>query len=151
MPGKGRVVALLFLVALGVATVAGRSQPAPVAAAASIAASVPTPGPGAMTVYNISNANATTLNVQNVISNSSGFSYTFWNQVPANSSVVVHVRDIAQVPSPFNGQVQLYADQPFTAQITGYDYPSGPAATATPLGIPASQLPARAYLPLVSR
>lgn len=91
-----------------------------------------TPGPGAMSVYTITNPNAAPLNVQEGFTNSSGFSYTAWIQVSAQSSATIHVRDISQIPSPFIGQVSLHGDAPFTAQITGYDYPPTPTSTPPP-------------------
>src|SRR5579875_2061057 len=98
--------------------------------AGAISLNAPTPGPGAMSIYAVTNPNTTTLNLQHVISDASGFAYTFTSQIPAGATVEYHVRDIPQVPSPFQGSVTLYGDQPFTAQIVGYDYP-GPTITAT--------------------
>ncbi len=83
-----------------------------------------------MTVYRVANSNSVDLDIQHVIANASGFSYTFRSRVPANSVTTYHLRDIAQVPSPFQGSVTLSADLPFAAEIVGYDYPG--AVTPTP-------------------
>lgn len=99
-----------------------------------------TPGPGAMTVYTVSNPNSSTLGVTHVFSNSSGFSYTFWSQVPGHSTATYHLSSIPQVPSPFTGSVVLSASLPFTAWIVGYDYPT----------IPPGRLPPRLSLPIVA-
>lgn len=99
---------------------------------------LPSPGPGAMTVYAITNPGASAVTVENVLTNSSNFRYVFWVNLPANSTVTCHLRDIPQVPNSFQGTLTLYASSPFTAAIVGYDYPgSGPGP--------------RVWLPFVAR
>ena len=126
---------------------------------AAFAAGLPpgTPGPGAMTVYTVTNPNSFSLNVEQVITNTMGFNATFWTQIPANSSVTYHLRDISQVPDPFQGTLSLYASQPFTAQVTGYDILSPTATpTATPtvgagVQAPGSALNQRIWVPYVPK
>lgn len=98
----------------------------------------PTPGPGAMTIYAVTNSNTTTLNLQHTVTDGSGFQYTFASQIPPQTTVQYHVRDIPQIPSPFQGSVSLRGDVPFTAQIVGYDYPATgtPTVTAIPTKTP---------------
>lgn len=143
------VVAVAILVALLLLN--GRAPAAHSLQAAPLAVGAATPLPGSMTIYTVSNPNTTTINVENVISNSDGFRYTFWSQVPPNGAIVLHLRDIAQIPTPFNGQIQLFADQPFTAQVTGFDYPTSTTPTATPLANNPPSLQVRVLLPLVQR
>ncbi len=130
-PNIAKVLAVAFI--LGVVILASTWSARP---ALALTAGAPTPGPGAMTVYSIANPNSVTLNVQQVVSDSNGFNYTFWSQIPAGSTVTYHLRDIPQIPSPFQGTLTLYASQPFTAQIVGYDY----AISLTP----------RVWLPVVT-
>jgi hypothetical protein len=73
-----------------------------------------------------------TLNVEAVFTNTTGFNYTFWSQVSANSTSTYHTSTMPQIPSPFTGTLTLYADNPFTAAVTGYDYPG--SVTPTPTG-----------------
>ena len=118
---------LAFFLALAIMfVIAGNDDPV---SAAPLAA--PTPNPGAMTVYSVSNANSVDINVQNVFTDTSGFNFSFWGSVPANSTVVYHVSQMPQVPSPFNGSLNLFSNQPFTAEVVSYDYPGSPTATAT--------------------
>lgn len=92
-----------------------------------------------MTIYAVTNPNSTTINVEHVFSNSSGFQYTFWSPVPPNTTTTYRVATMPQIPAPFNGTVTLYADAPFTARVTGYDNLNPP---------PAGQY--RVFLPQVS-
>src|SRR5437868_2026628 len=57
-------------------------------------AAAPTPAPGAMTIFGVTNPTASTANVLHAFSDTNGFSYSYWSQVPAQSSETVHVRDI---------------------------------------------------------
>jgi hypothetical protein len=124
-----KAVLLAFLIA-GLAWVA--SARPPFARATTLAATAPTPGPGAMTIYAVTNQSTVTLNLQHIFSDSSGFYYSFTSQIPPSSTVEYHVKDMPQVPSPFQGSLTLRGDQSFTAQIVGYDYPSvTPTATAS--------------------
>lgn len=118
LPSRAKLLVVALL--LGAAILASSRSARP---ALALTAAAPTPGPGAMTVYSITNPNSATLNVQQVISDSNGFSYTLWSDIPAGSTITYHLRDIPQIPSPFQGTLTLYASQPFTAQIVGYDYP----------------------------
>ncbi len=120
--GLAIVIALLFM---------RSSTPA---SAAPLAA--PTPGPGAMTDYTVTNSNSVTITVENVFTNTTGFSYVFWSTIPANSTANFYLSQISQIPSPFTGTLNLYSNQPFTAQVTGYDYPGSP--TVTPTATPTS-------------
>lgn len=116
-----------------------------------------TPGPGAMTEYTVTNPNSFTLNVEHVITNTVGFNDTFWTQIPPNSSVTYDLRDMTQVPDPFQGTLTLYADHPFTAQVTGYDYlpstgtpsptPTVGAGIQAPTGNPTPQI----WIPFVTK
>ena len=99
------------------------STPAADPSATAATSTTPTPGPRAMTVYAVTNPNAVTLDVEHVITDPSGFRHSFWSRVPPNSTAEYHLRDIVEVPSPFRGSLDLYADRPFTARIVGYDYP----------------------------
>jgi hypothetical protein len=98
-----------------------------------------------MTVYTVTNLSGAVLNVEHVFANDSGFSYSFWSQVPAGGSATYHVRDISQVPRSFQGTLNLYADQPFSVQIVGYDYPS--SGNNSQFG----SVGPRAWLPVVTR
>lgn len=100
-------------------------------------AGAPTPGPGGMTIYQVDNPNGASINVQHLFSNSSATPvYSFYATVVPSVSAQYHVRDIAGVPSPFAGSVQLSASQPFTAEVVSFDYPNTatptPTATASP-------------------
>jgi len=116
-PSVAKLLAVALLSGVVILTSTWSARPA-----LALTAAAPTPGPGAMTVYSITNPNSVTLSVQQVVSDSNGFNYTFWSQIPAGSAVTYHIRDIPQIPSPFQGTLMLYASQPFTAQIVGYDY-----------------------------
>lgn len=82
-----------------------------------------------MTVYAVTNPQAVDLTVEHVISDASGFTHRFWSQVPAGGTVEYHLRDMPEVPSPFDGSVTLSAELPFTAAIVGSDPPE-PAPVA---------------------
>ena len=128
---KLTIIALLAIV--GVFVGSSRSGRAFADTSASL-----TPGPGAMTIYSVTNPNSTPVNVQHVISDGSGFNYSFWSQVPAGGTAVYHLESIPQIPSPFQGTLNLYGNQPFAAQIVGYDYPTG-------------SLQPRVWLPVVTK
>jgi hypothetical protein len=118
-------------------------RPVPAGAASML---TPTPGPQAMTVYAITNPGSVTLSVEQVFTETAGFNYSYWSQVPANSTVTYHVSQVAQIPSNFNGTVTLYAASPFTAQITGYDYPGTPTPTPGP-GVSPTPSPSATRVP----
>ncbi|MCL5962194.1 MAG: hypothetical protein M1358_23250 [Chloroflexi bacterium] len=104
------------------------------ASAASILAA-PTPGPGAMTVYSVTNPNPTDIVVHHIITNTNSFYYDYYTTVPASTTVQYRFGDIAGVPSPFTGSMTLQSDQPFTADVVGYDYTTPtntPTVTRTP-------------------
>lgn len=67
-------------------------------------------------VYTIANANPAPLNVEAVYASAS-YSATTWLTVPPSASVVVRLADVAAVPKGFRGQVHLYAERPFRAQL----------------------------------
>ncbi|MCL5784240.1 MAG: cohesin domain-containing protein [Patescibacteria group bacterium] len=92
---------------------------------------VPTPGLGAMTVYQVENANPTNLLVTSIITDTVSFKTVITNTIPACSTSQIHLRDINQVSSPFNGAMTVSADQPMNARIVGYDYPPGVVVTTT--------------------
>jgi|GEM_PF-3157144 len=115
----------VVLVLLSVAGRFGRASALGTAASSS---------PG-MTIYSVANPNSSPLNVEHCFSDSAGFEYSFWSQIPAKSNATYHVSTMSQIPSPFNGTVTLYADAPFTAQIVGYDNVT-PTATSTATPIP---------------
>lgn len=94
---------------------------------ASSAAVVPTPGPGAMTVYQVENANCggSDLIISSNITDTLGFSEFVTHTVGVGSISQIHLRDLPSVPSPFTGAMTISADQPFIAEVVGYDYPSG--------------------------
>jgi hypothetical protein len=97
------------------------------------AAGAPTPSPGAMTIYEVQNPNAAPLLVSHEIQNVQLTPvFTFSDTVPASASAQYHVRDMPAIPTSWTGQVVLSADQPFTANVAGYDY----VATATPTNSP---------------
>jgi hypothetical protein len=75
-----------------------------------------------MTVYAITNPNNVAITVSHVVTDAAGFYYTFSSNIPPSSTVEFHLRDIAAVPSPFDGSMTLSSDQPFTAAVTGFDY-----------------------------
>lgn len=104
---------------------------------ANIQAAVGTPSPGAMSVYQVSNPNASALITTHTFINAQTTPvYTMVNSVPAVSTAVYHVRDIPQVVSPFNGNVRIEADMPFSAEVVDYDYPSTNTPTVTPTRTP---------------
>ncbi|HEX5414447.1 MAG TPA: hypothetical protein VFZ25_02200 [Chloroflexota bacterium] len=118
-----RAVMLPFIALVMVVVFATSANGAPPAVVATSPA--PASGSVAMTVYAITNPNQTPLNVQQVFADSSGFNYTFSSTIPSGGTTTYHVRDIPQIPSPFQGTLTIYASQTFTAQIVGYDYPPG--------------------------
>ena len=94
-------------------------------------AAISTPSPGAMTVYQVSNPNASALLTTHTFINAiSTPVYVMNSTVPAVSTAVYHVRDMPQIVSPFNGSVRIEADMPFSAEVVDYDYP--PTSTPTP-------------------
>jgi hypothetical protein len=119
----GWVGILVGLVVVGLASVATPAFGGVLAA--------PTPSAGAMTIYSVTNPNATDLLVEHVFTNTAGFYHSFTSTVLAGRTAEYHVRDVAAIPSPFEGSLTLNADQPFTAEVVGYDYPGGPSPTAT--------------------
>lgn len=120
-------LALLILLAVGGLTDASLAYTRFVAAAPD----APTPGPRAKTVYQVDNPNAEPLVTTHDITNLELTPvFTFVDTVPANSSTQYHVRDMPQIPEPFEGEVAITSDQPFTAEVVGYDYP--PTDTPTP-------------------
>ncbi len=117
---------LLILLAVGGAADAGLYV-----VRVSQAADAPTPGPNAATIYEVVNGNASPLLVLHQIENLQATPvWSFSDTVPASSSAQYHARDMTQIPSPFEGQVVLSADSPFTAAVVAYDYPD--TATPTP-------------------
>lgn len=82
----------------------------------------PSARPGAMTVYAVTNNNPVDLDVEHVITSPSGFKHSFWSRVPAGKTVRFHLKDIPEIPSPFEGSLTLNADKPISAEIVGYDY-----------------------------
>ena len=94
---------------------------------------LPTPPAGAATIYRVTNANATALDVLHTISDPFGFRHSFWTLVPAGGDVTIHLRDIPEVPSPFQGEVQLAAALPFAAELIGYDLAETPTPGPSPI------------------
>ena len=117
----GFVIALAGLVLIIVGLAPGHPT---VARAATLA--LPTPGPGAMSIYTVSNSSSAVLNVEHVFTDNSGFTYSFWDQIGPGATTTYHVSNMAQIPEPFNGTLNLYGNQPFSSQIVGYDYPGSP-------------------------
>ncbi len=120
---------LLVLLSLGGAAVEGGRYVVQVSAA-----DAPTPGPGGSTVYEVVNANASSLVVSHQFENLQLTPvFSFSDAVPASSSSQYHVNEMPAIPTGFVGQVVLSADSPFDAAVIGYDYPptSTPPATAT--------------------
>jgi hypothetical protein len=87
---------------------------------------LPTPPPGGMTVYRVTNGNAEAIDVLHTVSDPFGFRHSFWTLVPAGGDVTIHLRDVPEVPSPFQGDVQLTAAQPFVAEVLGFDLQETP-------------------------
>jgi hypothetical protein len=71
------------------------------------------------TVYTITNPNSTPLNVEQIFTSTTGRTYVYWSSVPPHGKVVVNLRDVKVVPNGFQGKVLLYANQPFTATVSG--------------------------------
>lgn len=84
---------------------------------------VETPGPGAMTVYAVTNPNTVALTVRHILVGREGTVYVFSQQIPAMETFIYHLRDMPQVPSPFQGSLTLESNLPFRAWIVGFDYP----------------------------
>jgi hypothetical protein len=102
-------------------------------------AAVPTPtGPGASTVYAVTNPNTTALLVTHTHTSDAGIVVlTFADTVPAATTVQYRVLDMPAIPSPYSGSLLLEADQPFTADVTGYTYPTATVTvTMSPTGTP---------------
>lgn len=78
------------------------------------------------TKYAVVNGNATAITVQHTITNTLGFNYTFWATVPASSTMQYRLTDMPQVPSPFNGILNLESEMFFQAHIVGYEWSGGP-------------------------
>jgi hypothetical protein len=140
-PRERRVVGgLVLIVALIVAVTLIRDNPSRVPTgprgAPVMGLALPTPPAGGMTVYRVTNGNAEAIDVLHTISDQFGFRHSFWTLVPAGGDVTIHLRDVAQVPSPFQGSVELTATQPFIAEVLGFDLQetptAGPSSTVTP-------------------
>lgn len=124
---------LLILLGVGGLTDAGLVYTRYVAAAPD----APTPGPGGMTVYQVVNPNAAPLLVVHEIQNVELTPvFAFEDTVAANGSAQYHARDMAAIPTGFEGQVALSADSPFAAEVVGYDYPPSVTPTATATATP---------------
>ena len=117
---KVRLLVIAFLWAL----VAGRLIGAPATVDASTQLVTTSPG-GPMTVYIVINPNDVPLNVQNVIAGPGTFNYSFWQTIPPYGSAINHLRDIPQIPTPFQGTLRVYANRPFSAKIVGFDNVDG--------------------------
>jgi hypothetical protein len=113
-----------------------------------------------MTVYDVTNPNSVSIQVRHIITDTMGFRYEFTSNVPASSSATYRLREMAGVPVPFTGAMTLQSDQPFTAAIVSYEYPTAGTPVATPSSSPVpvptptfagpSSLPYRIYLPAVT-
>ena len=77
--------------------------------------------PAGMSVYRVTNANSGVLSIQHDFTDGKGFTYSFRSQVPPGAYEEYHLRDMPQIPSPFEGTVFLAADLPFAAEIAYYD------------------------------
>ena len=101
---------------------------------------MPTPAAGAMTVYSVINVDALPLDALHTFRDAQGVVvYQFQAAVPADTQNQYHVRDMAQIPSPFQGEVAISADRAFSAFVVGYDYPDAegtPIVTETPTPVP---------------
>jgi len=99
---------------------------------------IPTPELGAATVYEVVNPNTVDITVYHVITNTAAFLYAFTTTITSSSTLTVHVRDLAAVPSSFEGAMTLTSTMAFTASIVGYDYPptATPTVTPTPTNTP---------------
>ena len=114
------------------ALVGGGLAGSPTTANASTAsATANTTGP--MTVYMVINPNDAPLNVQHVIAGPGSFSFSFWTTIPPHASATYHLRDIPQIPSPFQGTLRVYGNRPFSAQLVGYDNAAGQNSIFLPL------------------
>jgi hypothetical protein len=140
----------VLVVVLSVGGQPGQASPLP--------SSELTPRLGAMTIYSVTNLSTVNANVQHVFQDSTGVTtYEFTDQLPPAALRLYHVRDMPQIPSPFEGKLRLISDQPITALIVDYDYPSAatpasPTATSTatlPPTFVGSVTPAYQYLPVV--
>ena len=74
-----------------------------------------------MTVYAVTNPGSNEITVRHVITNAAGFRHQFDSKVPPNSTARFRLRDMPQVPSPFNGALVLSADRPFIATVVDFD------------------------------
>jgi hypothetical protein len=102
------------------------------------AAAIPTPtGAGAASIYTITNPNIGAILVRHVFTQTGdGTTFAFTAAVAGSTTVTYHVIDMPEIPSPWNGTVTLECDQPFTAEIIGFDYPATPTATPTVTALP---------------
>ena len=111
------LVIILVLVGLGAWLVPVSAAPllGPLAA--------PTPLPGAMSVYQITNPNAfPVIFTQEFRDQSGALTFSMTDSLAGNETKVYHVRDISQIPSPWQGGLDITATQPFTGDITDFDY-----------------------------
>ena len=116
-----RIALLIALLLVGSRLTGGTAR----AMATWLPSVAPTPGPGAMSIYSLGNGTASPISVRHDFVDKNGSTlYTFTASVPARGTAEYHVRDMTGLPSPFDGWVNLSADVQFTAQVTGYDYPS---------------------------
>ena len=109
-----------------------------VSVAPSILAAAPTPSPGAMTIYQVTNPNQVSLYTQHTFYKGTSPTpvYEFFSTVPISSTLSYHVSTMPQITSPFTGSVVISASLPFTAEVTGYDYPSTSTPTVTRTNTP---------------
>ncbi len=137
---KGKLIkitaALVTLVAATIGPILLLNQPSPPKPSTEVQLMaplvIPTPGTGAATVYEVVNPNAQPITVYHVITNTAAFLYAFTSTIPSSSTLTVRLKDIAAVPSPFDGSMTLTSTMPFTASVVGYDYPPTATPTVTP-------------------
>jgi hypothetical protein len=94
---------------------------------------------GSMTVYAVTNPNIAALDLKHTFTDGFGFEYIMWTLLPAGTMREFHLRDLPQIPSPFQGYVNLEAPETFIAKVTGYDQlvdTPTPEFTVTPVSTP---------------
>ncbi len=125
MNTRGIVLVVLALIA---ALLAGLAVTGPVIVRAPEAMSFLASTPISQTIYTVANTSTAPLLISHsiVANGAAAATHTFADILAAGESRDYHLRDMAQVPSPFLGSVTLLAAVPFVAQLAGYDLVTPP-------------------------
>lgn len=88
-----------------------------------VIAGIGTPQAGAMSVYQVGNLAGETITITHRFADANGFLWLMTTTIPSGEVRVYRLRDLPAIPSPWQGSLTLDSTAPFTASVTGYDYP----------------------------